>query len=476
MISKLIFICLTIITTSIFHSNTFAQSCTCLEELEFLMEKTKQNYIGYQQKVSNNISYRPFADSLQKEAKKIYTSNCLPVLQAYTDFFEDPHMMVYFAPEPAEPQRIRAMFASAEKINLSEADIIKYLNTSKRDKIEGIWTDDSQTYKIAIFKSRTMTRDFAGIVLQADSIFWMPGQVKIEIKKNSTTYTANYYFRDHSSTELPLTVNTHSIALPDGLGLWNKLYPKVKTPDVKDTQIMNNPGFSCRALNNESVLLTLADFAPENKSTIDSLIETNRDIILRSKNLIIDIRDNWGGAVPSFEKLIPFLYTGPIVIEGNSILATNDNIAAFKNMLLFPNVVENIRLTNELEQTIKMLEEKKGQVVTLPADTVRQNSLCPNPAKVAIITNENTASAAELFVLQARQSKKVTIFGDKTAGAADYLDMTEMPMPCGSFVFAYPLSRNDRILVKPAPAARISPDIKIPGQTKDWIAFVLKKL
>lgn len=100
------------------------------------------------------------------------------------------------------------------------------------------------------------------------------------------------------------------------------------------------------------------------------------------------------------------------------------------------------------------------------------DKLLPYPAKVAIMVNENTASTAELFILQARQRRKVTIFGQPTMGSVDYLDVNELETPCGLYAFRYPLTRNDRVSEKPTPPSRISPGVAVPATTAEWVVFV----
>ncbi len=43
-----------------------------------------------------------------------------------------------------------------------------------------------------------------------------------------------------------------------------------------------------------------------------------------------------------------------------------------------------------------------------------------NPKKVVILVNKNTASAAESFCLEAKQSPKTILMGTNTKGFADY--------------------------------------------------------
>lgn len=43
----------------------------------------------------------------------------------------------------------------------------------------------SSDYRIAIIKNKTAHRDYAGVILKADSVYWTPGQVKLELKEIS---------------------------------------------------------------------------------------------------------------------------------------------------------------------------------------------------------------------------------------------------------------------------------------------------
>jgi hypothetical protein len=453
------------------------QSCRCAEDFQFLVKKIETNYIGFATKAPDRKAYSSMVDSLGREAQTIDPRHCLSLLQTYTNFFQDAHLAVYYSQQPADPKSIQSIFSDTKKILMPEAKVKKYLRSGKRDIIEGIYTFGEGGYSIAIVKSPTKTREYAGFILAADSIFWMPYQVKMEIRKKDNQYSATYYTLDHDPMELALQVTEASFELGENMGVWEKVYPPVAKQAVPiSTESTLTAGFSLKKLDNESLLLTLPHFESGSKQLIDSIIDVNREIILNSKNLIIDLRNNLGGATPPFEKIIPFLYTNPIGLEDVSVLATPDNIQAFQSFLDLPQVKRDAGLKAEIESTIDRLTQHKGQVVQIPGDSIHYDTVYTYPEKVAILMDENSASASELFLLRAKQSTKVSTFGQASFGAIDYLDGFSVRLPCGNIELAYPLSRNDTFLKNAADASAIQPDVPIPADTANWIEFVLNYL
>ncbi|WP_406825607.1 S41 family peptidase [Pedobacter sp. KACC 23697] len=94
------------------------------------------------------------------------------------------------------------------------------------------------------------------------------------------------------------------------------------------------------------------------------------------------------------------------------------------------------------------------------------------PKYVSLIVNKSTASAAELFILQAKQSAKVKIYGTKSSGAIDYLEVVRAELPCGFYRLGYPACKSLRLPGQPLDNIGIKPDIEIPLKISDWIDFV----
>ncbi|MDJ1470240.1 S41 family peptidase [Xanthocytophaga flava] len=455
----------------------FGQDCTCNDDLQFLIEKVEKNYFAFKNQKVVKERYKILVDSLTDIAKKNGYANCLQILRKYTDQFNDKHLVVYINEPVKDKTKIPLLFSKTETIIIKESDLLKKLNSKDIDPIEGIWIIPGTNYEIAIIADKTTNRDFVGFIRKADSLYWMPHQVKLEIKKGYNTYTTDFFARDHSvyHTSLQNFTNTSFKVQYSGT-IFQKIYPPApQSTSINQSESKETTDFGFKKLDNQTCLLTIPSFAKEYKPIIDSIIDRNRKIILSTENLIVDLRNNIGGTTPSYKKIIPFLYTNPIVKDGYSVLATEDNIAAHQEVLAYPELTEDNR--KEYRKIITRLKNNKGGLVSFPGDTTKMSNIYKYPEKIGIIINELSASTTELFVLEAKQSKKVTIFGSQTMGSVHSLDVNTLSLPCGLLGLSYPLSMNNRALKIPTPSEILKADIQLPlEENKNWVELVRKHM
>ena len=97
---------------------------------------------------------------------------------------------------------------------------------------------------------------------------------------------------------------------------------KTESDNVKSTSA-NEPYLE--EINGTTLLLRIPSFEQSQKAVIDNVILTNKEKILKTENLIIDLRNNGGGSDNCFSELIPFLYTNPIRTIGVEFLSTKLN-------------------------------------------------------------------------------------------------------------------------------------------------------
>lgn len=91
------------------------------------------------------------------------------------------------------------------------------------------------------------------------------------------------------------------------------------------------------------------------------------------------------------------------------------------------------------------------------------------PRRVAVLTGRGCGSSGEEFVLAARQSKKVVLLGENTAGVLDYANVHELKVPGSRFNVYYATSRtNRRQLID---NIGIAPDVRIPATETSWIEY-----
>jgi C-terminal processing protease CtpA/Prc len=100
------------------------------------------------------------------------------------------------------------------------------------------------------------------------------------------------------------------------------------------------------------------------------------------------------------------------------------------------------------------------------------------PENVGIIINEANGSTAEQFLLEAKQSRKVKLFGVTTFGVLDISNMYFVDSPCKEFQLGYSLSRSMRIPDFTIDEKGIQPDYYLDRTIPpyEWTDFVNKIL
>ena len=133
------------------------------------------------------------------------------------------------------------------------------------------------------------------------------------------------------------------------------------------------------------------------------------------------------------------------------------------------------------KESYDKLNSKLGQFVNLNAEIVSVATLdtvYPYPQNVGIIINQANGSTAEQFLLEAKQSKKVKLFGVTTFGVLDISNMYFVDSPCKEFQLGYSLSRSMRIPDFTIDEKGIQPDYYLDKSIPqyDWTDYVNKIL
>ena len=99
------------------------------------------------------------------------------------------------------------------------------------------------------------------------------------------------------------------------------------------------------------------------------------------------------------------------------------------------------------------------------------------PKNVAILANSHSMSASEIYMLTARQSKKVKIFGETTLGGADTLFLTGdywTKSPCDEVWLLYTDTRFAHVPYVTIDDIGVQPDFIIDSTVPDyrWVEHV----
>lgn len=452
-----------------------AQPCNCTEQFDWLRQKLERNYSGYRDKVTaqNQAEFdRHTAGFQTKIAQSQTDTTCLRLMDEWARWFRDGHVQLFQKASPVteDPTEIRRRFADWEKIALTEMEARAYLDQPGRDPVEGIYLLGGANYRVALVRNTTPQRDFAAVVLKADSVWWMPGQVKFELKQTeSGKYSARFFMRDHSPRSTLATFGDGKLDFAE-LGPWHKQYPGTPSIPAK-TQV-----FTLEKLDSQTLLLTVPTMNESVRLQLDSLVKANTALLERMPNLIIDCRNNGGGSDITFYPLRPYVYTGSVKGYRSQIYATEDNIEKYDKLRKDKNFPKKYRIY--YGHLARKMKRKKGEFVGKCGEgTQKFKKVKPFPKRVAILINGNCASSCEQFVYYAEQSRRVTLIGQNTAGIKDYGNLHTVDFPSGKFGLAYPTSRSCRVAVgKPIDGIGIPPDVRVDEKEKDWVGFARRYL
>jgi hypothetical protein len=241
-------------------------------------------------------------------------------------------------------------------------------------------------------------------------------------------------------------------------------------------QPYRSPELTAKILSDDTFLVTIPSFDLKYKAKIDSLMNQYDTEIKRRPNLIIDVRGNGGGSDPSYSSLIPYLYTQPYVMKGEEALATNE--IANKWEAFIPKIPEQEEQLRSfcLEIVKKLRDAPNGTLVSMDEDkTVTLPEVFPLPSRIGIIINRGCGSTTEQFLLEARQSKKATLFGENSSGCLDYSNLVEFSLPSGKCNLMIPSTRSRRLPTEPIDNTGIAPDVRIDNLTGDTaLNFILQ--
>lgn len=465
---------------------TYAQNCSCADNFVWLKETFEKNDAGFQY-VIDKKGIEEYTNHLNYYEEKVKTidskQECLENLQNWLYFFRKGHLWIDFASDTVTQEnaildtlKIRNQYKNWETFPYNENEYNKYLSKIKEPGLEGVWF--SEPYKIGVKKNKN---EYIGFIIEADGVYWSKAQVKFKIKEENGKYDAVYYMQDHSVQNIKNIELIGNNYLKMDFVLLKRVspcFPSNKLVEMYFNIFTKNEAYFEKITEN-TTLLRIPSFDYANKKIIDSLIENNMNIISSKENLIIDLRFNGGGSDNCFEKIIPIIYTNPIRTIGVEFLSSKTNNL---RMIEFMNDPEFSEEDKKWAKTaFEKLNQHIGEFVSLDTtiiDIIAYDTIYLYPKNVGIIINNGCGSTTEQFLLAAKQSKKVKLFGTTTYGSLDISNMHFVKSPCNDFELGYGLSRSKRIPNMTIDGKGIQPDYYIDEtiNTYDWVDFVNKIL
>jgi len=449
------------------------QNCTCESNFEWVKKTFEENDAGFQYIIDRKgqTAYSLHNQLILERVREAKTlTECAELLREWLRFFRSGHFEIQIL---THEQNVSQTTNEIEKYGVWEVDIPQfaaYIETKQEADYEGIW-DIGGVYKVGIKKEGA---NYIGFIIESNVEGWTePGQIKLKIELDKSTF----FMRDHS----PAVSGTPELIGKNHLQIGNQMLIRLNSIFSDDPLAENYlKSRSSRVpfldeLNATTLYLRIPSFDLGSKSAIDQLLADNRDKILKTENLIIDLRNNGGGSDQSYAELIPFLYTNPIREISVAILSSPLNNQLFLELSTATHFFGQ-EINDDMRQFAKGISDKLqssrlGEFVEIsdePISIIHRDTVYEFPRNVGIIINERNASATEQFLLAAKQSRKVKLFGTTTFGALDISNMNLVESPCNEFMLWYCMSRSLRIPDFAIDDIGLQPDFYLDRTIPQW--------
>jgi hypothetical protein len=465
---------------------THAQPCSCPATFDWMVRTFEENDAGFKLVVDRKgeAEYaKHTADFRAQVAGAKDPQACAGLMNQWLQWFRKGHIGVM----PLEPALKGAAAVATpgngpgpRVIPVSEAQLMKQWGEMRQPgPFEGIWTMGA--YRVAVMKDAERKDGYVAVILASKNPNWKPGDVKAEFAPVEGGFAGTYYMGDRSPMRTAVSSVPGTTALLDMNGFWARVFP-VTALSPAEALLLRVQGAELpfvERLSERTLYLRIPSFLFEQKRAIDSVLAANDALIRSTENLVIDIRNGTGGADASYSGLIPYLYTGPMRSVGAKLWSTELNAQGYEYFA--------DQRGRDTEDGRRCLEVARGMRAA-PGTWLDMNeqiwsvdssyTVLPLPRRIGIICNEGNGSTDEQFLLDARTSAKVKIFGRPTKGSLDVSNVHMVNSPDGCYQLGYCMSLSHRLPHMPVDVMGIQPDHYLDEAIPklEWVEYVQQVL
>jgi hypothetical protein len=447
---------------------SFSQNCNCSQNFTAVQLSVEKNYAGFTDKVNTKTKaqYNSMVKQLTNEALAANNEkSCYNILKKYVQFYKDGHLQLSTLPEN--------MVENIQYQLLPENVELYFKNKDITANIQGIYT--SENYELAIVPHATQKNTYVGIVISSKNENWKQGMIKMVLTPVAKNYYNTIFFYgdfEKTETEAYFAGNVLDIL---AVGIFDKKLTadeKNKLPSNYES-VFPKQDISFSFPNNHTAILFLGSFQNMYEQVIDSLMTVHKQALEKRPNWIIDLRYNGGGGTGTYKSILPYLFTNAIKRSGSYYWLSTEHIAKYETALAEnPNWPQKVK--NAFENYIKIGKVKPNSWHYEAGNTYTFNKIQPNPKKIMVLTSKNTASSAEIFLMDAKQSKKVTIIGSTTAGVVDYGDGNNFTIGCSKLYITIPARKSAYLKYQSFDNVGIKPNIIC--NAKDALQIAMQQL
>ncbi|HET9602697.1 MAG TPA: S41 family peptidase [Gemmatimonadales bacterium] len=461
-----------------------AQDVPCPTTLSHLSAKVESDYAGFFLEVrgARRAQYDTSLARLRTRAAHASSDGCLALLQDYLAWFGDPHLFLFQSAELDDSEVVRRQHAVtvlafdslAFKARLARPDV-------QRDPIEGIWTDGR--LRAAVEPEGTpRSGRYVAVVLTPDTVGWPVGAVRARFTRiRPGRYQADLSLANFARRRLEADFYRGDL-LRTSPGMWGREAPAAAlVPGQLDPADPHRPTLR---IHDRAAIVAMPSNDPAYAPVLDSLVTASAQALQSVDVLILDLRGNEGGSIATVFPLVPYMVTDgqaapPLLDQASARMLSSPDQIAFARRAFGPDTSAFVRAL------VARLERSPGQLVPFldPQSPPPPDGMPPaiqGPRRVGVIVDHGTVSAAEVVALYARQSARVTIYGEPTAGALDYQSVSIIPLSPEEhrWYLGYPtLARNDRLPAGGMRGHGIEPDVHLDlAHLEDPVGWVERDL
>ena len=433
--------------------NTIAQK----SDTDFLLEKIRKEYfkLGVE---SDSSKFEKYVSGILKDQEQ----DSLITLSNLTNYFRDQHLICYARRQDTLLQNIDHRFS---------IDQIKEKVKKHKYKYEGFWINDLKTDVIGIVLVDVPKKIYHGyLVWSTDSS--KIGNLVLRFnslnKKNTSCEYINPYFRYRQFS--PLYFNSK-----DEIQVWSYMkWERIKN-GTTDISSLIKPYSYTASLENKGrgiYVLKIPENSEDNIPVVDSLMKEFETCMDSAKVLIVDIRNNPGGTIRTYTAVLPFIYTNKILRPDGINFVSEDLLNAEKRGLEQIDSVKYPSAFDKQRKRVDSLVNLVGKTVITKGRDKVFDTVYKNPIRVGLLINYACMSAAEAMILDFKQSKKVVIFGENSAGAIDNLNAFALRLPSGNYSMWMPTFRTiPSATHRLYGGSGLSPDVRISKKISDWTQY-----
>lgn len=453
----------------------------CVAVFEEIRAAVETDYVGFPIAIAPDTSrlqqYHADVAIGRAAAASASPTQCSVTLQRFVESVDDPHVFLLERPILTETESA-AHRAGAERMRLSRRVMARA--AAARGGLEGVWATPEFDVVIVPGARRGV---FAAVVSASRNETWAPGDIAGRFVRDGAYWRATLY---QGADRVPMRVRAalqreaQMLHMPPTT--WGR---RTDAANGFDPERPRSPSFVL--ISNRVALLTIPSFSPEHRETLAGLLMEHDQAIRARELLILDLRGNEGGSSTiGFQLLEP--YYGALQLEPFDGPRPHPGAISSPRMLRHYSAMRDQLPADSdarpiFDGFIARMEEAPGTVVPFfdNADISAgfytrgaPQAVHEAPPRVAILVDRHSVSAAEAFVIEARRSGRVTIYGEPTGRSIDYQNVVMFTVgegPLRHFLGLPTMASSDELPARGFNRTGVLVDVALQTGT-DWVATV----